>query len=79
MIAGAIGEDTWGMFLALLVGAGALLCSLLSCGMGTDLIVRLVVRLIPEGSGDLGFWKSAAVMMIVTLIKVVAHLIGIAL
>jgi hypothetical protein len=42
------------MLLALLVGTGVPLSSLLCYAMATDLIIRLVVRLIPEGSGDLG-------------------------
>ena len=67
------------MLLALLIGTGVLLCSLLSYAVATDLIVRVVVRLIPEDSGELGFWKSVAVMMIVTLITAVMHLIEIAL
>jgi hypothetical protein len=67
------------MFLSLLVGMGVLLGSLLAYGMATDLIVRLVVRLIRRGETDLGFWKSVAVMMIVTLITATAHLAPIAL
>jgi hypothetical protein len=67
------------MFLSLLVGMGVLLSSLLSYGMATDLIVRVVVRLIRSGYTGLGFWKSVAVMMIVTLITAAAHLIQIAL
>jgi hypothetical protein len=67
------------MFLALLIGGGALLCGLLFYAVATAFLVRVVVRLIPENSGDLEFWKSTAVMMIVTLITAVAHLIEIAL
>jgi hypothetical protein len=62
-----------------LVGLVVLLGSLLSYGMATALIVRLVVRLIRSGYTGLGFWKSVAVMMIVTLITAVAHLTQIAL
>jgi hypothetical protein len=67
------------MILSLLVGTGLLLGSLLCYAMATDLIVRLVVRLIRRGYTDLGFWKNVAVMMIVTLITAAAHLTHIAL
>ena len=67
------------MFLPLLVGIGVLLGSLLSYGMATDLIVRVVVRLIRNGYAEQGFWRSVAVMMIITLITAVAHLTQIAL
>jgi hypothetical protein len=67
------------MLLALLAGTGVLLSSLLCYAMATDLIIRLVVRLIPEGSGDLGFCKGVAIMMLVTLITAVMHLIETAL
>jgi hypothetical protein len=67
------------MFLSLLVGMGVLLASLLFYGMATNLIVRVVVHLIRRGYTGLGFWKSVAVMMIVTLITAVAHLAQIAL
>jgi ion channel len=62
------------MFLALLVGAGVLLGSMLVYGMATALILRLVVHLIRRGYTGLGFWRSVAVMMIVTLITAAAHL-----
>jgi hypothetical protein len=64
------------MFLPLLVGIGVLLGSLLSYGMATDLIVCVVVRLIRNGYAEQRFWRSVAVMTIVTLITTVAHLIG---
>ena len=67
------------MFLALLISAGVLLCSLLCYAMATALIVGMVVRVLPVGHGDLGFWKSVAVMMVVTLITAVMHVIEIAL
>jgi hypothetical protein len=67
------------MFLALLVGTGMLLCSLLCYATATALIVHVVVRVLPEDSGDLGFFKSVAVMMIVTLITAAMHLFEIAL
>jgi hypothetical protein len=67
------------MILSLLVGLGALLGSLLSFGMATALIVRLVVCLIRTGYTALAFWRNVAVMMIVSLITAAAHLIQIAL
>jgi hypothetical protein len=67
------------MFLALLVGAGMLLVSVLFYGMATALTVRLLVRLTQAGYTASGFWKDVAVMMAVTLITAAAHLIEIAL
>jgi hypothetical protein len=67
------------MFLALLVGAGMLLVSLLFYGMATALIVRLLVRWTGAGGTASGFWKDVAVMMAVTLITAAAHLTEIAL
>jgi hypothetical protein len=43
------------------------------------LIVHLIVRVLPGSHADLGFWKSVAIMTIVTLITAVTHLIEIAL
>ena len=67
------------MFHPLLISAGVLLCSLLCYAMTVAIIVGLVERVLRGGHGDPGFWKSVAVMMIVTLITAVAHLIQIAL
>jgi len=67
------------MFLALLLGAGMFLGSLLCYGMATALIVHLVVRLIQSGYTGLGFWKNVAIMMIVSLVTAAAHLVQIAL
>jgi hypothetical protein len=47
--------------------------------MTVAIIVGVVQRVLSGGHGDPGFWKSVAVMMIVTLITAVAHLIQIAL
>jgi hypothetical protein len=66
------------MVSAILVGTGALLASLLSYGMATALIVHLVVQPIRSTHAALGFWKSVAVMMVVSLITAAAHLIQIA-
>jgi hypothetical protein len=67
------------MFLPLLVGAGVLLASMVCYSMATDLLVRLVVRLIRKGYTGLGFWKNVVVMGIVTFVTAAAHLIQIAL
>jgi len=52
------------------------LVSLICFAMTTTLIVNLALRLIRLA---LGFWKSVAIMMIVSLITAAAHLIEIAL
>ena len=67
------------MFQPLLISAGVLSCSVLCLAMAVAIIVGLVERVLRGGLGDPGFWKSVAVMMIVTLITAVAHLIQIAL
>src|SRR5262249_32784755 len=67
------------MFLALLISTGVLLCSLLCYALVTAIIVRMVVRVLPGDHGELGFCKSVAVMMIVTLITAVMHVFEIAL
>ena len=67
------------MLLDLMAGTALLLASLLSYGMAMALILHVLVRLIRSGYAGLGFWKSVAVMVIVTLITAAAHLIQIAL
>jgi hypothetical protein len=68
------------MFLALLVGAGMLLVSVLFFGVATALIVGLLARLTRAGGFTASvFWKDVAVMMAVTLITAAAHLVEIAL
>src|SRR5262249_29682602 len=67
------------MFLALLLGTGVLLVSLLCYGIVTSLTVQLVVWLIRTGYTGLAFWKNVAVMMIVSLVTAAAHLLQIAL
>ena len=67
------------MFLTLLISAGVLSCSLLSYAMTVAIIVGVVEQVLSGGHSVPGFWKSVAVMMIVTLITAVAHLIQIAL
>jgi hypothetical protein len=67
------------MLLALLIGGGTLLLSVLFYGMATALIVRLLRRLTRAGHPAPGFWKDVTVMMAVTLITAAAHLTVIAL
>jgi hypothetical protein len=67
------------MFWPLLVSTVVILGSVLSYGMATDLIVRVVVRLIRAGYTGLEFWKGLVVMTSVTLITAAAHLTQIAL
>jgi hypothetical protein len=62
------------MVLPLMVGTGVLLGGLLLWGMATDVIVGLIARLLRDGRREPGFWRSAAVMMTVTLITFVGHL-----
>jgi len=67
------------MFLALLLGTGVFLATLVTYAVATALLVHLVVRLIRTGYTGLGFWKNVAVMTIVTLVTAAAHLTQIAL
>ena len=67
------------MLMPFMVATVLLFGSLLVYGTAMQLIVRVVVRLIRSGSSDLGFWKSTAVMAIVTAITAAAHLAQIAL
>ena len=67
------------MLMPLMVATVLLFSSLLVYGTAMHLIVRVVVRLIRSGSSELGFWKSTAVMAIVTAITAAAHLTQIAL
>ena len=65
--------------LALLLGAGMLLCSLFSYCLATALIVHLLIRLFRAGYTGLAFWKNVAVMMVISLVTATAHVIQIAL
>ena len=67
------------MLMPFIVAAFLLLGSLLVYGTGMHLIVRVLVRLIRNGSSELGYWRSIAVMAIVTAITAAGHLIQIAL
>jgi Ion channel len=64
------------MVLSLLVSAVLFLVSLVCFAMTTTLIVNLTVHFVRT---TLGFWKSVAVMMVVSLVTASAHLIEIAL
>ena len=66
------------MILPFLVATALFLSCLLACGTAMQLIVRVMVRVIRNGSSALGFWKGIAVMAIVTMITAVAHLTQIA-
>jgi len=67
------------MIAPLLVGTGVLLVSMLSYGVATALLVRVVVRLIRGGYAGPSFWKNVVVMTVVTLITAAMHLTQIAL
>jgi hypothetical protein len=62
-----------------LVATVRFLVGLLVYGTAMHLLVLVVVRLNGSRSGDPGFWKTTAVMAIVTLITAAAHLTLIAL
>jgi hypothetical protein len=63
----------------LLISGLTVLCSLLSYAGATAFILRTVVSYLPRGRDYLGFWRSVAVMMIITCITAVTHLISIVL
>jgi hypothetical protein len=67
------------MFPALVVGVGVLVGSMLCYGLATALLVQVVVRLDRSGYTGMVLWKNIAVMTVVTLIMIAAHLIQIAL
>ena len=67
------------MIPALLVGAAMLLVSVVSYGLATAVIMRVVVGLIRSGFTERGFLQDGAAMMLVTLITAAAHLVQIAL
>jgi hypothetical protein len=66
------------MLIPFLVAAIVFFSSLLVYGTAMHLIVRVVVRLIRSSSREWGFWKSIAVMAIVTATTAAAHLTQIA-
>ena len=66
------------MLMPLIVATVLLIGSLLIYGAAMQLIVHVVVGLIRSNSREPGFWKSTAVMAIVTAIAAGAHLTQIA-
>jgi hypothetical protein len=67
------------MALALLVGFGTLLISLLSYGMATALIVHLVVPVLRPGRAGTWFWKDFVVKVMVSLATALVHVMQIVL
>jgi hypothetical protein len=67
------------MLLPLMLASALLLSGILAYAAAMQLIVRVMVKLIRSGSGDVGFWKGTAVMALVTGIMAIAHLTQIAL
>jgi hypothetical protein len=67
------------MGLALLVGAGVLVLSLLSYSVATALIVQLAARFIRAGYTEHVFWKNVVLMNVLTLLTAAMHLTEIAL
>jgi hypothetical protein len=67
------------MIRPLLLGAGVLLCSMLTYAVATAVIVHLLVRLIRSGYVGQVFWKNVFVMIVITFVTAAAHLCEIAL
>jgi Ion channel len=67
------------MIPALLVGTAMLLVGVVSYGLATAVILRVVVWLIRSGFTGRGFLQDVAAMMIVTFLTAAAHLAQIAL
>jgi Ion channel len=64
------------MLASLLVASGVFLVSLVFFAMTTTLIVNLALHLVRAA---FGFWKSVAIMMLVSLVTAATHLIQITL
>jgi hypothetical protein len=67
------------MGLALLVGTGLLLVSLLCYGTATGFIVQLLARMLQRGYAGPRLWKNITVLFIVSLVTALVHLVQIAL
>jgi hypothetical protein len=67
------------MLLPLAVAGGVLLVSVVLYGLGTSIIVHLVVHLIRAGYGGLSVWRNVVFMVLVSLVMAAAHLIQVAL
>jgi hypothetical protein len=66
------------MIMPFVVATALLFGSLLIFGAVMHVIVRVLVGLIRRGAGHVGFWKSTAVMAMVTAVMAAGHLIQIA-
>ena len=66
------------MFLNLVIATGMLVGTLFCYALASALMVRLVARALSGENADPGFWKTVAIMTIVTLITAATHLIEIA-
>src|SRR5262249_8512646 len=67
------------MLWPVMVATALLFVGVLSYSVATNLIVRVAIGMIRGSSNQSGFWKSTAVMSIITLITATAHLTQIAL
>jgi hypothetical protein len=67
------------MHSALLLGTGLLVASLLSFSVAIALVVSLMSRVIRSGHSGESFWKSVAIMIVITLVMAAAHLAEIVL
>jgi hypothetical protein len=67
------------MHLALFVGSGLLLASLLSFAVAIALVVSLMSRVIRTHSAEESIWKNVAIMVVITSIMAAAHLLEIGL
>jgi hypothetical protein len=67
------------MLLPLIIAPVLLLCSLLTYGTAMHLVVHMAVKQNRTPQSVFGFWRSIAVMAVVTLIMAAAHLTQIAL
>src|SRR5262245_53731262 len=71
-------EEIPQMLWPLMIATALLFASVLSYGVAMNLLVRVAVRRIRGAPSQPGFWKSTAVMAIVTLLTAAAHLTQIA-
>jgi hypothetical protein len=67
------------MHSALLLGTGLLVASVLSFAIAIALVVSLMSRVIRTGYSGESFWKSVAIMIVITLVMAAAHLMEIVL
>ena len=67
------------MYLALLLGTGLLVASVLLFAIAIALVVSLMSRVLRTGYVGQSFWKNVVIMTVITLIAAAAHLIQISL